>query len=194
MTHSIMQRATSKPAKPRPDFPLFPHATGRWAKKVRGKLSYFGKVADDPKGEAALAKWLDQKDYLLAGAKPPADPDRDRLTVRKLVNHYLTAKKVLIDSWKHLDGRARQEAAEVPGAPMMADRLNHFAELLEGARTKLSGTGRSLAQVAQGRANPSFFRRLGRWSREDGGDAGTVNGRFMGRECSPSRCSQKLPS
>ena len=41
----------SKPQKPRPDFPLFPHATGRWAKKVRGRFRSFGKVADDPNGE-----------------------------------------------------------------------------------------------------------------------------------------------
>ena len=34
--------------KPRPDFPLFPHQCGRWAKKVRGKFVYFSKVADDP--------------------------------------------------------------------------------------------------------------------------------------------------
>jgi hypothetical protein len=56
-----------KPAKPRPDFPLFPHASGRWAKKVRGRFIYFGKVSDDTSGQAALAKWLAEKDYHLAG-------------------------------------------------------------------------------------------------------------------------------
>ena len=59
MTHSIANGKPAKPAKPYPDFPLFPHATGRWAKKVRQRLCYFGKVADDPKGERALALWLD---------------------------------------------------------------------------------------------------------------------------------------
>lgn len=55
-----------RPSKPWADFPLFPHATGRWAKKVRGKLRYFGKVAGDPHGEKALDLWLAQKDALLA--------------------------------------------------------------------------------------------------------------------------------
>jgi integrase len=80
-----------KPKKPRADFPLFPHATGRWAKKVRGKFAYFGKVADDPRGEAALKLWLDQKDELLAGRTPRGD--REGLTVRELANHFLTAKE-----------------------------------------------------------------------------------------------------
>ena len=48
-----------KYSKPRPDFPLFPHATGRWAKKIRGEFKFFGKVADDPNGEAALELWLE---------------------------------------------------------------------------------------------------------------------------------------
>ena len=34
---------------------------------MRGRFVYFGKVADDPKGEAAFTLWLDQRDALLAG-------------------------------------------------------------------------------------------------------------------------------
>ena len=73
-----------------------PHRTGRWAKKVRGKFCYFGKVADDPEGKAALEGWLDQKDDLLAGRTP--GPKGDGPSLRDLVNHYLTHKQSLVDS------------------------------------------------------------------------------------------------
>ena len=53
--HSTARPAPSKPAKPYPTFPLFPYATRRWAKKIRGKLHYFGPW-DDPDG--ALARYL----------------------------------------------------------------------------------------------------------------------------------------
>ena len=86
----------SRPEKPRPDFPLFPHDSGRWAKKIRGSFAYFGKVADDPRGEKALQLWLDQKDDLLAGRKPRAKCDG--LTVADLCDHFLDAKKARVAS------------------------------------------------------------------------------------------------
>ncbi len=84
------------PKKPHPDFPLFPHASGRWAKKIRGQFRYFGKVADDPKGEKALAKWLAEKDERLAGRMPQAAPVG--VTVRDLANHFCTFKRNLLES------------------------------------------------------------------------------------------------
>jgi integrase len=82
--------------KPRPDFPLFCHATGRWAKKIRQKLVYFGKTTGDEKGQAALEKWLDQKDDLLAGRTPRVKADG--LTIRELANRFAGSKKNLLDA------------------------------------------------------------------------------------------------
>jgi hypothetical protein len=65
-----------RPAKPREDFPLFPHRNGRWAKKV--KFEYFGKWSDDPEGDAALKLWADNKNRLLAGRAMKQEPSRGR--------------------------------------------------------------------------------------------------------------------
>jgi hypothetical protein len=78
-----------------PEFPLFPHKSGRWAKKVRGKRHYFGRVVDNPKGEAALAVWLEQKDELLAGRTPRGTVGG--LTLRDLCNKFLTNKRTDVD-------------------------------------------------------------------------------------------------
>jgi integrase len=77
--------------KPRPDFPLFPHATGRWAKKVRGRTEYFGRIDEDPRGERALTEWLDQRDLLLAGRQRRVITGA--LTVADLANKLLTSKR-----------------------------------------------------------------------------------------------------
>lgn len=82
-----------KPSKPYPDFPLFPHDNGTWAKKIRGKLHYFGPWDD---ADAALAKYLAHRDDLHAGKKPRVDPRS--ATVKDLVNGFLNHKRSLVDA------------------------------------------------------------------------------------------------
>jgi integrase len=106
-----------KPAKPYPDFPLFPHATGRWAKKINGRFAFFGPWADP---HAALERYLAERDDLYAGRAPrrrsgpssvhgtpsavrrvggreSGGSEAGDLSVRDLVNHFLTAKQRRVD-------------------------------------------------------------------------------------------------
>jgi integrase len=83
----------TKPSKPYADFPLFPHATGRWAKKIRGQLHYFGPWSDP---DAAVTKYLEQKDALHAGRKPRET--FDGVTLKALCNQFLNAKRALVES------------------------------------------------------------------------------------------------
>lgn len=83
----------AKPAKPYPDFPLFPHAAGVWAKKIRGRLVYFGPWSDP---DGALKKYLAEKDDLHAGRQPR--PDTGAVTVKDLANAFLNAKQQAVDA------------------------------------------------------------------------------------------------
>lgn len=83
-----MRKSTrSKSAdKPRTDFPLFRHRNGQWAKKICGRLVYFGTDAS-----AALSKYLDEKDELYAGRVPRARGQS--VTLAELVNRFLDHKR-----------------------------------------------------------------------------------------------------
>ena len=83
----------TKPEKPYPDFPLFAHATKRWAKKIRGAMHYFGPW-DDPDG--ALERYLAKKDDLHAGRKPKEDTEA--VTIKYFVNQFLNAKAASRDA------------------------------------------------------------------------------------------------
>jgi integrase len=82
-----------KPSKPYPEFPLYAHAAGYWAKKIRGRFYYFGPW-EDPDG--ALTKYEEQKDALHSGKSPRPEPGETNL--KDLCNSLLNAKKALVES------------------------------------------------------------------------------------------------
>ncbi len=83
--------AKKKPKKPRPDFPLYLHRSGQWAKKIRGRTHYFGVDPTD-----ALNKYLDSKDELQAGRVPRQSADS--VTLSDLINTFLHGKQLQVDS------------------------------------------------------------------------------------------------
>src|SRR5438105_9763333 len=80
------RKAADRPGKPYPDFPLSPHASGAWQKKIRGKIHYFGRwgkvvngkleqLPGDEWWKPALELYQEQKDDLFAGRTPRVKGD-----------------------------------------------------------------------------------------------------------------------
>lgn len=102
-----------KPSKPYRDFPLFPHNNGQWAKKIKGKLHYFGRW-DDP--DAALQKYVALRDYGKAVSSPTD------ATLYELCNAFLRSKDLRV-SRGELSQRSRNDYARA------SERLlAHFGE------------------------------------------------------------------
>ena len=141
-----------KPAKPCRDFPLFAHATGQWAKKIRGRLVYFG-VWSEP--NAALEKYLEQKDYLQAGVTPPP-PGTRFITLAELCNQFLTSRKTRVESgeiristWEDYR-RSCEMVIEAFGKLHPADAIGptDFTKL-RGKITKRFGPVRTTREITQ---------------------------------------------
>jgi integrase len=88
-----------RPAKPYEGFPLFPHRTGRWAKKIKGRFCYYGPWRGVENGgwQAALDEYEKYRDADYTGRARHPDGNQ-ALTLRELVNRFLTAKEQLRDS------------------------------------------------------------------------------------------------
>lgn len=87
-----VNRTKAQTRKPYPELSLFLHATGQWAKKIRGKLHYFG---TDP--DAALQKYLADRDYLQVGLTPPRYA-KGRLTLKEMGNEFPMVKENRLNS------------------------------------------------------------------------------------------------
>jgi integrase len=94
------RKALAKPKKPYPGFPLTPHASGKWMKKIRGTIYYFGNWArrvdgvlvrvDGDGATEAEGAYNAVREDLHAGRTPRASADG--LTVADLCNRFLTTK------------------------------------------------------------------------------------------------------
>lgn len=82
-----------KPERPYEGYPLFPHLTGRWAKKIKGHLRYFGPWRDPM---AALERYNFERPFWESGRIPPKRTNAT--TVKLLCNAFLTSKSRLVES------------------------------------------------------------------------------------------------
>jgi hypothetical protein len=99
------RKAAERPKKLYPDFPLTPHASGAWMKKIWGKIHYFGRWAR--RENSKLVRFLDVTMNGEAGPGLPAagTPRRpDGGFVRQFPPH--TAEDVAAGLRTPLDVRA----------------------------------------------------------------------------------------
>jgi hypothetical protein len=111
------RNSSEKPKKPYPTFPLTPHPSGAWQKKIRGRIYYFGRWGKRVNGkleriegdgwEQALALYKAQADDLHAG-RTPRVASQEGLIVGELCNRFLTAKLRRLESGE-LSPRSFQE-------------------------------------------------------------------------------------
>src|SRR5439155_12163500 len=92
----VSDNQSGPPKKPYPEFPLTPHPTGRWCKRIKiphgWKMYYFGPL-DDWSG--ALERLKADIDDLKLG-RTPAARDKDGLRLLELLNRFLHFKRGLV--------------------------------------------------------------------------------------------------
>lgn len=140
------KRQSKRRAASKRSCPLFLHATGQWAKKIAGKMRYFGKDKEE-----ALRRFASERDLILAGVeidrKGPA-------TVRDMANLFLTAKQ--------------QEVGEGVIGQRHFDALHGVCKRIVrefGPATRLTDIGPSeflklRTRLARGRSLPSLSREI----------------------------------
>ncbi|NOY41571.1 MAG: phage integrase family protein [Planctomycetes bacterium] len=94
MANSTKPPQAAKPEKPYPNFPLYPHRNGQWAKKIRQKTYYFGPWPD---WNVALERYEAEQDKIAKGEPIQPLSESASLTVGDLFNEFLNAKRRLVE-------------------------------------------------------------------------------------------------
>lgn len=76
-----------KPDRPTNDFPLFPHNAEQWAKKVKGRMRYYG-LWDDP--VAALTEYKRCLPFHSQGMEAPDREQQAGVSLGRMCNEYLS--------------------------------------------------------------------------------------------------------
>ena len=103
------------PRKPRKNFPLWPHLSGQWAKKINGITHYFGRWGDP---DGAEEKYKLERDDLIAG-RIPRDRQLGGCTIQALCDKFLEQKRARLPtgeiSQRSIDDY-EQTCAKITGA------------------------------------------------------------------------------
>ncbi len=145
--------------KEHPDFPLTPHLTGQWTRKVRGRTHYFGPLHNP---EAALKRWLAEKDYLLSGFEVPTRSEHNEstdqpVTLKDLAEKLLTlcdrVDRLLFKHGKTLSGPRLctvEEVAETLGiTPRQVNTLIRRGHLPWVNVSHSAGTSKPRRRIAE---------------------------------------------
>lgn len=152
MPKSTRSGPTGKPEKPYEGYPLFPHASGRWAKKIRQRMYFFGRwgnkrgdqivpVANvEASSRQALEEFNRQWPYLSQGLTPPTADDGSGCTIRGLCDAFLTAKRT---AW-------RTASCPLTPTPSIRRRANCWS-LTSGRIAESTASARAISSASGNR-------------------------------------------
>jgi integrase len=137
-------------SKPYPDYPLYPHRSGKWAKKIKGKTVYFGRL-DNPDG--ALAEYQAHKAKLDAQNRLPSLRELPRhsvlnppLSLRQAADKFCESKRKAVERGelreRTLDElrRTSDKFCEIigPGVPVTSIGPDHFTTFRDSRAATLN--------------------------------------------------------
>jgi integrase len=141
---AITPEVTPMPEKPYPEYPLWWHPQGYWAKKIRGRVYYFG-----PRG-GTWQEALDEYEKAVHDLQRGREPMPDLLTVQQLCDLFLYTKQRAVETGEFSE-RSFREYLRV--GKLIASHFGHNAPV-----EKLSPAdfGRFRSDLAKGRSVTSL--------------------------------------